>query len=267
MTWHLSLPALLAQHSVPVQFPWRSSANAWQVLVCEVLLVRTSARTVANVAPRLLRRYPDPISLAAADTAEVAALIEPLGLQHKRATNLIAVAECLVVRHSGSVPEDHEALVSLPGVGRYVASAVRCFGFGLPVAVVDSNVARVYGRFFALPRPRRIDSAAWLWDFATDQLRAGEARVSQWVLLDFGRDTCRPGRPMCQLCPVMDLCQAHANTSCSCQGLRTVPDTRKRRSRVGSRDSRSPAEVSRVTQIVGGGGASQFEIPGAEGGG
>jgi A/G-specific adenine glycosylase len=200
------------------RFGWRrGQPSAFRVLVTEMLLSRTRAEAVEPVVVRLLRKYPTAAALARAPRADVEAILRPLGLFRKRARLLVACAAALVERHRGVVPRTQDALLRLPYVGRYCASAVRCFAFGERAAVVDANVARVYRRVFALPPPpRHLKMAHDLWAVAQRLLPRKQVREFTWALLDLGGAVCKPRTPACHACPVARLCAAHRAGTCGC---------------------------------------------------
>lgn len=186
-------------------FPWRrEDASPFEVLVAEVLLVRKRAEEVAAVYRAVLDRYPDLEALSDADHDELADLLRPLGFQNRRADALVRIArKC----RGGGIPRGEADLLELPFVGRYAASATRCFAFDEPVAIVDSNVARVYSRLHGVEEAPQSDE---LWDLA-DDLLPRQAREFNLALLDLGATICKAGAPQCRRCPLRDVCEAHLN--------------------------------------------------------
>src|SRR5437016_4438462 len=123
-------------------YPWRVNANPYRVLVAEVLLQKTPRWKVARCWSDLMGRYPDARALANADVGTLQGLIAPLGLASRTKT-LVALAQTLIQRHSGEVPRSVTELMALPGVGAYIASAVRCFAFGEAELLLDRVPVRV----------------------------------------------------------------------------------------------------------------------------
>jgi len=189
-------------------FFWRERRQTpFRILVIEVLLARTRAEAVEPVAARLIRRYPTVQQLAAASVRELEEIVRPLGLFRKRARLLKACAQRILTEHRGRVPRDVDALLSLPSVGRYAATALLCFGFDIPQGVVDANVARVYGRLFSLEKPpARLANAHGLWELANSLVPAMSARRFNWALLDLGASVCLPRSPKCGECPLASRC-------------------------------------------------------------
>lgn len=187
------------------EFPWRAQGSPYGWLIAEVMLRRTRAAQVAGVYERFIARFPTPKALAKAGEAEVAELLRPLGLAW-RVPAFRLMAQEIVARHQGQVPRDREALLSLPGVGDYVADAVRCFGFGESVAVIDANTVRVAARYFGFsfdPESRRRKPVKAAVTRLLDAKRPAESNLA---LLDFAALICQPLRPLCDRCPMAINC-------------------------------------------------------------
>jgi A/G-specific adenine glycosylase len=177
--------------------PWRATRDVYAVWVAEVMSAQTTVGRAAEAWVRWMDRWATVESLAAASLADVLGEWQGLGYP-RRARDLHRSAG--IVSASGW-PDD---LTVLPGVGPYVAAAVRCFALEEPVLPRDVNVRRVVARRF----PDGVD-------IASDPWRAGQA------LMEFGQRICT-GRPKCGVCPVADGCAGPAPE---------VPRTRPRRER------------------------------------
>ena len=199
--------------------PWRATRDPYRVLVAEVLAQQTQAARAAAAWPRFLERFPDVGVLAAAPAAEVLRAWQGLGY-NRRALALRRTAQA--VEERGGWPETVEELAALPGVGPYTARAVACFALGLPVAPVDTNVARVLARSLAGTDPAELTAAARqrLADQAMPPTArgpgvpgaadpSGHAWAWSSALMDVGALHCRP-RPRCQGCPLEPTCRWRA---------------------------------------------------------
>lgn len=180
-------------------FPWRCSRDPYRVLVAELMLQRTQARQVGPVFETFVRRFPRPTN---ASEKEVSEIIKPLGLAH-RAPRFAALMKKL--SESGLVPDKMEELLVLPGVGRYVAGAVLCFGFGKDVAIVDVNVARVLSRVFRLKPRGRPQNDKRMLELAEKLVPRRRGPQYNEALLDFAALVCRP-TPQHGGCPLTGLC-------------------------------------------------------------
>jgi len=187
-------------------FPWRESGDLYVLLVAEILLKQTTAAAAALFLPGFLEAYSAPVHLARARTRRLEKLLQPLGLSRQRAEHLRALGIALQQLNGRLEPENLELL---PGVGPYTASAVRCFAFGLPVGVVDTNVTRVLGRAFSIMGSRseaRKSPEFWAMADALVRTRPKQAKEVNWALLDLANSVCIPRGPRCASCPVRVQC-------------------------------------------------------------
>jgi A/G-specific adenine glycosylase len=185
--------------------PWRATRDPYRVLVAEVLAQQTQAARAAAAWPRFLARFPDAASLAAAAPAEVLRAWQGLGY-NRRALALRRTAQAVVER--GGWPGTVEELAALPGVGPYTARAVACFALGLPVAPVDTNVARVLARSLAGADPGQLTPAA-RQRLADQAMAPADPWAWSSALMDVGALHCRP-RPRCGGCPLEASCRWRA---------------------------------------------------------
>ena len=169
--------------------PWRATRDPYAVWIAEVMSAQTTVGRAAEAWSRWLARWPDVPALAGASLAEVLAQWQGLGYP-RRARDLHRSAQ--IIAASGWPDE----LETLPGIGAYVAAAIRCFAHEQAVVPIDVNVRRVLARRF----PAGVDTGGDPW-------RAGQA------LMEFGQRICR-ATPRCDACPVFLGCggpdSAHA---------------------------------------------------------
>jgi A/G-specific adenine glycosylase len=190
--------------------PWRRSRDPYAIWLSEVMLQQTQVSVVLPYWESFLRRFPDVRALAEAPLDAVLAAWRGLGY-YARARNLHQAAQAIVRDHGGRFPRTVESLGALPGFGRYTVGAVASIAFGLPVPLVDGNVARVLARLFAIEGAAG-DTAREkvLWRLA-EALVEGE-RPGDWnqALMELGATVCRPESPSCLLCPLREECRALA---------------------------------------------------------
>ncbi len=126
--------------------PWRRpGVTPWQILVSEFMLQQTPVARVEPIWLDWIARWPTPSATAAASTADVLRAWGKLGYP-RRAKRLHECAKVIADRYGDVVPDDVDALLTLPGVGAYTARAIACFAYGKRVPVVDTNVRRVVAR-------------------------------------------------------------------------------------------------------------------------
>jgi len=196
--------------------PWRLPRDAapgqkldpYHVLVSEAMLQQTQVATVIPYFHRFLARFPTIESLAAADEQDVLRLWQGLGY-YSRARNLHAAARKVVADHSGQLPPTRDALLSLPGIGRYTAGAVASIAFDQRVPILDGNVARVLCRLDAITSdPRSPKTQSLLWRRAEEILPPKRPGNFNSAVMELGALICTPRSPQCLLCPVREHCQA-----------------------------------------------------------
>ena len=186
--------------------PWRADSTPWKVLLAEVLLHRTRATAVERLYDETLSRFPGPEAIVRRP-ADWLQTTRPAGLAW-RAQSFISTCDSLVALHGSNVPSGWTDLTSLPGIGHYIASAVRCFGFGFPEAIVDTNTVRLASRITGEPlssshhRSRRVRQAV------VGILANGIAACARdnYALLDLASLICRSTEPLCHRCPVVSGC-------------------------------------------------------------
>jgi len=121
--------------------------DPYTLLVSVMLSAQTTDKKVNEVTPALFAEASDPESMAALPVNRVLSFIRTVGLAPTKARNLKAMAELLIERHGGEVPEDIDALEALPGVGHKTASVVMCQAFGRPAFPVDTHIHRLAARW------------------------------------------------------------------------------------------------------------------------
>lgn len=178
--------------------------SPFQLLIATILSAQCTDVRVNQVTPALFERYATPAALAKADREEVESIIRTTGFFKSKAKSIIGCAAEIVDRFGGAVPENMEALVTLPGVGRKTANVVLGSAFGRPAVVVDTHVRRVANRL------------KWTRSSDPDQIEADLGRLmppQEWTmgshrLLLHGRYICVARNPRCPECPLFDLCPA-----------------------------------------------------------
>ena len=177
--------------------------NAFELLCATILSAQCTDARVNLVTPELFRRFPDAESLAVARPEEVEDIIRSTGFFRNKTKSLIGMANAVVQRHGGRIPDSMEALRVLPGVGRKTANVILGNAFGINEGVtVDTHVARISGllRLTRNTEPERIER-----DLMELFPRRDWALLSH-LLIFHGRRTCIARRPKCGECVIADLC-------------------------------------------------------------
>lgn len=190
--------------------PWQHPRTAYRVWVSEIMLQQTQVATVVPYFGRFMERFPDIPTLAAAPMDAVLASWAGLGY-YARARNLHRAAQIMLAEHGGEFPEDFDAALALPGIGRSTAGAILAQAFGARYPILDGNVKRVLSRLLGLREwPGKPAVEATLWEVA--ERLTPETRLPDWTqaMMDLGATLCRRSKPACLLCPVQAECRAHA---------------------------------------------------------
>ena len=179
-------------------------ADPLQLAVATILSAQCTDRRVNQVTPALFKKYPTAKAFAAADRAELEALIAPTGFFRNKANSILGMAQKVVSDFNGEIPQTLEELITLPGVGRKTANVILGNAFDTPGITVDTHVGRLARRFG--------------WTTHTDPVRAEHDIMAlfppkQWTMLSHvliwhGRRRCHARKPACGACPVAKLCPA-----------------------------------------------------------
>ena len=184
-------------------FVWRERAlNPWQVLMLEMCLHRTRAEQVERIAEKLLKHGATPTKFLE-HFPVLKPKLDTLGLRW-RIDNLIAAATHVRDELYDRVPDSWQELMTIPGVGDYIASAVLCFAFGRPSVLMDTNTKRISRRILG-EGSKRPD---WELRLKLHELAGHQGTDMRWnqALLDLGALVCRARAPECGDCPVQKHC-------------------------------------------------------------
>ena len=174
-----------------------------QLLVATILSAQCTDVRVNMVTRELFKKYRSAGDYAAADPAVFEQEIRSTGFFRNKTKSVLGMAQALVERHGGKVPDTMEALTALPGVGRKTANVVLGTAFGRNEGVVvDTHVGRIAGR---LRLSKQVDPVKIEQDLMALVPRAEWTQFSH-TLIHHGRQICDARRPKCEICPVADLC-------------------------------------------------------------
>lgn len=179
-------------------------ASAFQLLVATVLSAQCTDKRVNQVTPDLFSHYPDARSMAQAEPDDVLEYIRSVSYPNAKARHLVAMARALVADHAGEVPESHNELVKLPGVGQKTANVVEAVWFGHATMAVDTHVFRVAHRLGLVPKeattPLKVEQ--YLMRHIPQE---NIPNAHHWLLLH-GRYVCKSAKPLCADCPFDGFC-------------------------------------------------------------
>lgn len=177
--------------------------SVFQLLVSVVLSAQTTDKSVNVVTKDLFAAYPDADSLAQARQEDLEQMIRRIGMYKTKSKNILALAAQLVEKYDGQVPEDYDALVALPGVGRKTANVVLSVGFGHQRIAVDTHVFRVSNRIGLVEEKDVLKTELALMETLPEHRWSR----SHHSLIFHGRNCCHARKPDCGNCVIGYICE------------------------------------------------------------
>ena len=180
-----------------------------QLITATVLSAQTTDRQVNKVTRVLFADHPDLDSLLTLSQDQIRDYIHTVGFFNTKAEHLYYLWRQIKEEFGGQVPHTMEELTRLPGVGRKTANVVLANAFGIPALAVDTHVFRVSNRL-GLAHAKTAEETEKQLKEAIDKDRWS---LSHHLLIFHGRRCCKARKPMCEACPVKDLCQFYGEAS------------------------------------------------------
>lgn len=179
--------------------------EAWKLLVSVRLAAQCTDARVNVVVEKLYEKFPDVESLAQADPDAIEAIVKSCGLGHSKARDISACMKILWDQYGGKVPDDFDALLKLPGVGRKSANLIMGDVFGKPAIVTDTHCIRLVNRMGlvdGVKEPKKVEMELW------KLIPPDEGSDFCHRLVFHGRDVCTARtKPHCERCCLSDICK------------------------------------------------------------
>ncbi len=179
--------------------------EAWKLLVSVRLAAQCTDARVNIVVDKLYECFPDVAALAAAPVEEIEKIVHPCGLGKSKARDISACMKMLQDEYEGKVPDDFDALLKLPGVGRKSANLIMGDVFGKPAIVTDTHCIRLCNRIGlvdGIKEPKKVEMA--LWKIIPPEEGSDFCHRLVW----HGREVCTARtRPYCDKCCLQDICK------------------------------------------------------------
>lgn len=178
--------------------------DAWQLLVSVRLSAQCTDARVDIVTPKLYAKFPTVAALAAADPSEIEEIVRPCGLGRSKARDISACMRVLHEKYHDQVPDDFDALLKLPGVGRKSANLIMGDIFGKPAIVTDTHCIRLsnlIGLVDNIKQPAKVEKELW------KIIPPEESNDFCHRLVLHGRAVCIARRPQCNKCCLNDICR------------------------------------------------------------
>lgn len=178
-------------------------SNPYTLLVAVVLSAQATDAGVNKATRALFEKADTPAKMLALGEEAVREHIRTIGLFRAKAKNVIELSAKLIRDFEGKVPEDRDALETLPGVGRKTANVVMNVAFGAPTMAVDTHVLRVSNRIGLSDgkTPLRVEA-----DLLAKIPPEYGVPAHHWLILH-GRYTCKARKPLCPGCLIRDICR------------------------------------------------------------
>lgn len=183
-------------------------SSPFELLVAVLLSAQATDRSVNLATRKLFAVARTPAAILALGENGVCEFIRTIGLFRSKARHLIQTCAILIEHHGGEVPDDREALESLPGVGRKTANVVLNTAFGQPTIAVDTHIFRVSNRTGIAPGRTPLEVEDRLTRLVPEQFRQD---AHHWLILH-GRYVCKARTPECWRCLIADLCEFRRKT-------------------------------------------------------
>ncbi|MDR4486796.1 MAG: A/G-specific adenine glycosylase [Nitrospirales bacterium] len=189
--------------------PWRRTSDPYKILVSEIMLQQTQVDRVIPKFHEFLAKYPTIQALSQASPEEVRKTWYPLGY-NIRPYRLREIACESVERYGGTIPRLEAELLSMKGIGRYTAGAIRSFAFNQDAPILDTNVMRVLFRvFIGEGDPKKLKNQLWI--LSEKLIPRGRGYDFNQALMDFGAMVCTARKPTCLICPMREICQMYSS--------------------------------------------------------
>ncbi len=165
------------------KLPWRETSNPYHILVSEIMLQQTQVERVTEKYKEFIKAFPDFHALAQAPLQTILKVWQGLGY-NRRAIALKKSAEMVVTTYNGALPSSPDVLMTLPGIGRYTASALVTFAFNQPTVFIETNIRTVFIHFFFQNRSDIKDSE--ILPLVEKTLDTSNPRTWYYALMDYG---------------------------------------------------------------------------------
>ena len=179
--------------------------DAWRLLVMGRLSAQCTDARVNVVSRELFSEFPSAQAMAEGDLSRIEEIVKPCGLYRMKAANIKDASRMLVSEYGGVLPDTMEELLRFPGVGRKIANLLLGDVFGKDAVVCDTHCIRICARLGMYPEsehdPTRIEF------ILRDLMDTREGADFCHRIVFFGRERCTARAPMCDGCPLEDLCE------------------------------------------------------------
>ena len=187
--------------------PWQAK-SPYHVWISEIMLQQTQVKTVIPYFHKFINSFPSLKSLAESNLDDVLANWSGLGY-YTRAKNIHLTSKIIHEKYNGSIPNNYDQLIELPGLGESTAGALLSLAFDEPGIILDGNVKRVLSRVLANQLPiNHSKTQNELKKFANEILPKKNFRIYSQGMMDLGSLICTSLNPSCESCPIKSKCKS-----------------------------------------------------------
>jgi endonuclease III len=179
-------------------------SNPFELTIAVLLSAQCTDEAVNKVTADLFQKYRTPEDYLQVPIEELEQDLRRIGLFRNKAKHIQSLCRIILDKYDGQIPEEHDQLVELPGVGRKTANVVVSTAFGVPAIAVDTHVERVSKR---LGLAKAGDSVLEVEKKLMKQVPRDEWTATHHRLIFFGRYHCKAKNPSCLVCPLADVCK------------------------------------------------------------
>ena len=180
------------------------SETPFRALIGCILSQRTRDENATKAADALFKVASTPSEVLGLDPENLKRLIRPSGYYNLKSAYIIGACKAILERFNGETPKTREELMTLPGVGPKTADIVLSYGYGVPAIAVDTHILRVCKRTGLVSLRARPTEAK---DILEGSLPRGYWFYADGAFLQLGKEYCKPQKPKCDNCPLMELCE------------------------------------------------------------
>ena len=188
-----------------------AETGPFSILIGTILSARTKDEATTKAVKALFLKYKNPKELAKAKIKDVEKIIKSIGFYHVKSKRIIEVAKIIDKKYKGTVPDDLDTLVQLPGVGRKTANCVLVYAFEKPAIPVDIHVHRISNRLGLVDTKNPEE---------TEQELMKKIQTKYWIDINdtfvmYGQNICKPISPMCDVCKIKKSCKYYKTKNAS----------------------------------------------------
>ncbi|CAL4324345.1 A/G-specific adenine glycosylase [Buchnera aphidicola] len=187
--------------------PWQNTNNAYYTWISEIMLQQTKVNTVIPYFNKFITIFRDIKSISQTNLNHILYMWSGLGY-YTRAINIYKTANIVVSKYHGKLPENIHLLIQLPGIGKTTAGAILSLTYNYSFPILDGNVKRILIRFYNINlKNKKTIIEKKLWHYINLLTPIHNAKKFNQGMMDLGTLICKPKKPKCSLCPIINSCK------------------------------------------------------------